>query len=71
MLMSIEIEGEEYLTATEAAHFLKVAPATFAKFRKDHHSQWMTRPGLGQRKFFKKKDLEEFLKFRPGEEKEE
>ncbi len=64
----ITIEGEEYLTATEAAHFLKVAPATFANFRRDYKLKWKTRPGMGQRKFFRKADLLQFLEYRTGED---
>jgi hypothetical protein len=63
--MSIEIKGEEYLTAGEAARFLSVSAATFTKFQKDYKLQSVSRPGMGQRKFFKKKDLEPLLQFRP------
>lgn len=66
--LMITIGGEDYLTATEAAEFLGVSPATFAKFQREYKLKWMTRPGLSQRKFFRKKDLEPLLEFRPGED---
>lgn len=65
--MTITIEGEDYLTAGEAAEFLGVSPTTFVKFQREYRLKWKTRPGEGQRKFFKKKDLEPLLEFRPGE----
>lgn len=68
MHMPITVNGEEYLTAGEAAKYLGVSPATFLKFQEDYHLKWLTRPGMGNRKFFRKKDLEPLLQFRPGED---
>ena len=58
--------GEEYMTAGEAAAYLKVSAKTFSKFQEDYNLKWMYRPGTGNRKYFKKKDLEPILQFRPG-----
>jgi excisionase family DNA binding protein len=64
--MSVTINEEEYLTAGESARYLKVSSQTFTNFIKKYKLQSMKRPGLGQRKFFRKKDLEQFLEFRPN-----
>lgn len=66
--MMVKINNEEYLTAAEAARFLGVSPTTFVKLQKENHLRYMTRRGLGNKKFFKQKDLEPFLEFKPGEE---
>jgi len=63
--MMLKIEGEEYLTAGESAQHLNVSAATFTKFQKLYKLQSLSRPGMGQRKFFKKSDLEPLLQFRP------
>lgn len=65
---SIMINGEEYLTAKAGARFLTVSSSSFAKYQKQYGWKWMTRPGMGQRRFFRKKDLEPLLEFRPGQE---
>jgi len=69
--MMVKIGNEEYLTASEAAEFLGVSPTTFNKFQKEYHLKYMTRRGLGNKKFFKKKDLEPLLEFKPGEDEKE
>jgi hypothetical protein len=61
----IEINGEPYLSTAEAANFLDVSMATFRKFQLENHLQSVSRPGMGQAKFFKKKDLEPLKEFRP------
>src|SRR5690348_12543131 len=50
--MTITIEGKTYLTAKEAADYLGVSAATFLKFQEQYNLKWLTRPGMGQRKFF-------------------
>jgi hypothetical protein len=64
--MAVTVNGEEYLTAGESARFLKVSPATFLDFQKKYALKYLTQPGSGNRKFFKKKDLEPIREFRPG-----
>lgn len=64
--MTTKINNEEYLTAAEAAKFLGVSAATFTKFQTVYHLGYMTRPGMGRRKYFKKKDLEPLMQFQPG-----
>ncbi len=66
-MMSITINGEEYMTAGEAADFLGVSAKTFIKFQEEYKLQAMSRPGLGNRKYFKRKDLEPILEYRPVE----
>lgn len=65
-MMSITINGEEYYTAGEAAEFLNVSAKTFIKFQEEYNLKWMTRPGMGNRKYFRKKDLEPIKEYRPG-----
>ena len=67
--MPYQINGEHYLTATEAAKFLQCSPTTFVKHQKQFHLQAITRPGLGQRKLFRQADLEPILQYRPIEKK--
>ncbi len=62
--MPITIKEEEYLTAGESARYLSVSPATFTKFGKRYKLQSVSRPGMGQRKYFRKKDLDPLLEFR-------
>jgi len=69
--MMVKINNEEYLTAAEAAKYLGVSPTTFNKFQKEYDLKYMTRRGLGNKKFFKKKDLEPLLEFKPGEDEKE
>lgn len=66
--MTVEINGKTYLTAGEAADYLGVSAATFLKFQTEYNLKWLTRPGMGQRKFFAKDDLEPLKEFRPGED---
>jgi len=63
--MIIQINGEDYLMTGDAAKFLGVSMATFRDFQLEYHLQSVSRPGMGQRKFFRKKDLEPLLEFRP------
>ena len=63
--MVIEINGEPYLSTADAAKYVGVSAATFLKFQKEYKLPSMSRVGMGQRKFFKKKDLEPLLQFRP------
>lgn len=62
--MPITIKEEEYLTAGESARYLGVSSQTFTKFQEKYHLQSVSRPGQGQRKFFRKKDLEPLLQYR-------
>jgi hypothetical protein len=64
-MMPIHIEGEEYLSTGESARFLSVSAATFTKFQKVYELRSFSRPGMGQRKFFRRKDLEPLLIFKP------
>ncbi len=63
--MIIQINGEDYLMTGDAAKFLGVSMATFRDFQIEYKLQSVSRPGMGQRKFFRKKDLEPLLEFRP------
>ena len=65
--MTVIINGEEYLTAGEAADFLGVSATTFSKFQEEYHLKHLKREGMGQRKFFRKKDLEPLTEYKPGE----
>jgi hypothetical protein len=64
-----EIDGEEYLTTTQAAKFFNVSPTTFIGFQEDFHLESWSFRGMGNKKFFKKTDLLAIvpqLKYRPS-----
>lgn len=63
--MPIEIDGEDYLTAGEAADYLGVSPTTFVKFQREFRLKAYTRAGAGQRKFFRKRDLDPIKQYKP------
>lgn len=65
--MTVTINGKTYLTAGEAADYLGVSAATFLKFQETYKLKWLTRPGMGQRKFFAEDDLKPLKEFKPGE----
>lgn len=69
--MPTTIHGEEYVIAREAASYLQVSAQTFLKFQKMYHLKAVMRPGLGNRKFFRKKDLDPIFEYRPVEDKRE
>lgn len=69
--MTMQIGGEEYLNATEAAEFLGISATTFVKFQHEYRLKYKTRPGKGRSKFFKKTDLVPLLELREGEDSRE
>lgn len=66
-MMPTIINNEEYYTAGEAADYLEVSAKTFIKFQRDYHLKAISRPGEGNRKYFKKSDLEPIRQYRPVE----
>ena len=67
--MPIEIEGETYYTASEAARYLRIARDTFYRNVKPHLQSY--RYGALKREYFRQSDLDRYRGIRPAEEDEQ
>ncbi len=63
--MSLEVEGETYFTASEAAQYLHISRDTFYENVKDKLQQY--KPGALKRVYYRKSDLEKFRGLQPTE----
>lgn len=64
--LSITVNGEELLTVGESATYLNISRTTFDTMLKDRPLPYLRRPGLGNRKFFKKADLGKLIEWHIG-----
>ncbi|HYU77305.1 MAG TPA: helix-turn-helix domain-containing protein [Ktedonobacteraceae bacterium] len=67
--MPIEINGETYYTAAEAARYLGVSRDAFTRNVKPHLQPY--KHGALRREYFRRSDLDEYRGIRPVEEDEQ